>query len=187
MNRRSLIKNFLGLSGAAAAAVIPVTAAPVETKSLHEDAPAPNQPMIYIDSSMLAWKVTWTGWKPLHQSDVLVAQALAWPINDDGARDPYRPLLYQNSGGVGGPYNPGDVFNVCQSLDLPYITVSSTREEKLAAERQTAKRLVALIEKVAKIDWHKKIPNNNAYGEAHVWPISKIDCWHSDPFRRLLS
>lgn len=88
------------------------------------------------------WRIDWTGWKRLTNSDYLVCQWLAY--------DPawYQWHLYSSWPGACGPYAPGMVFDISMKPGQEPIITRSAEWQKLDAKLHCLWTLLMMIRDV---------------------------------------
>lgn len=138
MNRRDLLKR-LGI-GLPAVALAPFVAA-VSAKS---------DPSSVVSGDIFhGWRMYWTGWKDMPNSDILAAQWMAYSPDIRGCH------LYSSCPGGCGPYVMGNIFDLSFRKDQT-IPRRDTKTEDLAWMRnESLERLKRIIVKVGPppIEW----------------------------------
>ncbi len=136
-------RRFFGALFAGAAAGAAVTTAAAQPAPGLAALPGQLAPYQYLD-----YEIHFTGYKPSYESNLYQGQWLAWPIRRSADPTPdEQPYLYVNVPGmIGGPFQPGSVFNlVSRNRHVSAATSEVDRQAYVAEGRTYIEQLVRLF------------------------------------------
>jgi|ERR1700722_3218831 len=134
MNRRSIFKLLAA----------PAAVAVVRAENKPESVDTYEKPKEVDSFQHGPWKITWSGWKDEHASELLYGQWTAtMPVGEN--LDWYFHGIVALTTGHIGVYHMADMFNLSQKEGEPWITERSTDYQREAQAHRTLKRLMEYL------------------------------------------
>lgn len=134
MERRKFLFGFLGFTTVASAQIR------IEDQTIRVFTNDPNF------AKFNGWKIEWTGWKYSADNLELHGQWLAWDKTE-------RRYFYQDSGGRGSNYNPGDMLYTQVTEARRQVFFNTTEEFKESVKTRTLKELEETLEGLGDGGW----------------------------------